>query len=144
MRLQESQLDWISAPSESRQSYPRQARSVMPAPSDSVPGRGRTTWQARRDDGMARAQDHAEEDVPGWTEAAAAFLRKFARDTAVGQPFMVEDARECSLGYVPEPDNGKAWGGAVQLAARRGWIVKAGYAAARSSNGSPKCQWRAA
>ena len=30
----------LFAPSESRPSYPRQARSVMPAPSDSEPGRG--------------------------------------------------------------------------------------------------------
>lgn len=104
MRLQETQLDWISAPSESRQSYLRQARSVMPAPSDSVPGRGRTTWQARRDDGMARAQGHAEADLPGWTEAAAEFLRDYAQ--TVAGPFLVEQARAASRHRVPKPANG--------------------------------------
>lgn len=126
-----AQLGFGFAPTTSR-TPSRDAR-----PSDSEPGRG--AYKARRDAGIARAREHAEADVPDWTETAAAYLRKFARDTAVGQPFMVEDASECSLGYVPEPDNGKAWGGAVQLAARRGWLRKAGYASARSSNGSPKC-----
>ena len=141
MRLQATQLDWISAPSESRQSYPRQARSVMPAPSDSVPGRGRTTWQARRDDGMARAQDHAEEDMPGWTEAAAEFLRDYAQ--TVAGPFLVEQARAASRHRVPKPANGKAWGPAAVMAVKRGWIVKAGFGPASSSNGSPKTLFRA-
>lgn len=135
MRLQETQLDWISAPSISR--TPR----GMPESSDSVPGRGRATWQARRDDGMARAQDHADEDVPGWTETAAEFLRDYAQ--TVAGPFLVEQARAASRHRVPKPANGKAWGPAAVMAVKRGWIVKAGFGPASSSNGSPKTLFRA-
>jgi len=94
----------------------------------------------RRDDGIRRAKEHAESDAPGWTEAAAAYLREYARQTC-GEPFLVENAIEVYRGA--RPANKRAWGAATQLAARRGWIVKAGYALARSSNQSPKCTWRA-
>jgi hypothetical protein len=95
--------------------------------------------RSRRDDGMQRAEDHAEADDPGWTESAATYLRFFARHAA-GQPFLVEDAAAI---YPYRPANGKAWGPAVRLAVKRGWLTKAGYAPARTSNLSPKCTWRA-
>lgn len=98
----------------------------------------------RAQDGIRLALEHADADVPGWTETAAAYLRDYAVRVAVGQPWLLEDARDASMGRVSDPDNLKAWGAAVQLAARRGWLVRAGYAPARSSNGSPKCLWRAA
>jgi len=105
-------------------------------------GPGPDHRKARRDEGMARAQEHAEADQPGWTEAAATFLRDYAQ--TVAGPFLVEQARIASKHRVAIPENAKAWGPAAVLAVKRGWIVKAGYAAARSSNGSPKCQWRTA
>ena len=136
MRLQATQLDWISAPSVSR------TPCGMPESPDSVPGRGRTTWKARRDEGMARAQEHAEADQPGWTEAAATFLRDYAQ--TVAGPFLVEQARTASKHRVALPENTKAWGPAAVLAVKRGWIVKAGYGPASSSNGSPKTLFRSA
>lgn len=99
------------------------------------------TPEARRDLGMARVRRAADDAAHDWTELAAAYLRDYALTTH-GQPFLVEDAAEVSR--LPAPPNAKAWGPAVQIAARRGWIVRAGYAPARSSNLSPKCLWRAA
>jgi hypothetical protein len=91
---------------------------------------------SRRDLGIARAQRKAGD---GWTEDAAAYLRHYAGNCH-GQPFLVEDA--ISVYHGPQPKNLKAWGAATQLAARRRWIVKVGYAPARTSNCSPKCTWR--
>ena len=85
---------------------------------------------------MARAQAHADADVPEWTDTAAAFLRAYAQ--SCGGTFLIEQARAASRGHIPQPENAKAWGPAAVLAVKRGWIVKAGYGPARSSNGSPK------
>lgn len=120
-----NQLDWLSPP-------PPQT----PRPLSRKAAAGRSTWQARRDEGMGRARDHAEEDVPGWTDAAAEFLRDYA--ATVAGPFLVEQARAASRHRVPAPGNSKAWGPAAVLAVKRGWIVKAGYGPASSSHGSPK------
>jgi hypothetical protein len=85
---------------------------------------------------MAAAQAHADADVSEWTEMAAAFLRDYAR--SCGGTFLVEQARQASAGKIPAPDNLKAWGPAAAKAVRKGWIAKAGYGPACSSNGSPK------
>ena len=90
----------------------------------------------RRDLGIARAELGA---GTHWTEAAAAYLREYATHHTFGQPFLIEDAAEVYEG--PRPRNAKAWGAATQLAARRGWISKAGSAPARSSNLSLKYTW---
>jgi hypothetical protein len=100
-------------------------------------------WVNRRDLGIARAQQRAEREHEGWTDLAAEYLRDYSTRVAHGQPFLLEDARDASYGRVVRPSNDKAWGAAVQRAAKRGWLAKAGYAPARSSNGSPKCTWRA-
>lgn len=92
----------------------------------------------RRETGIARVALAAGSE---WIEAAAAHLRDYARRT-YGQPFLIEDAAQVYRGAAPP--NAKSWGPAALAAARRGWIRKAGYAPARSSNLSPKCTWRAA
>jgi hypothetical protein len=97
---------------------------------------------ARRDLGIARAQRRAEREAgDDWTETAAAYLADYAHRVAGGQPFLIEDARDAAGARVPRVENGRAWGGAVRAAARRKWLVRAGYAPARSSNHSPKCLW---
>jgi hypothetical protein len=102
-------------------------------------------WVDRRDLGIARAERRARRECGDeWTLSAATYLALYARNTAVGQPFLLEDAREASAGKVTAPTNAKAWGAAVQFAVRSGWLQKAGYAPARSSNGSPKVLWRTA
>ena len=92
----------------------------------------------RMRDGMARAEAHAENDAPGWTERAALHLRAYA--LAHGE-FLIEDARET---FVERPANLKSWGPATTLAKNRQWIVKTGgVRAARSSNLSPALLWKA-
>ncbi len=94
----------------------------------------------RRDLGIARAQRRAERECgPTWTDAAAEYLAGYARGT-FGQPFLIEDAIVgCPL---QKPSNPRAWGAAVQKAARAGWIVKTGGSApARTSNCGLKALW---
>lgn len=94
----------------------------------------------RRDDGMARAAAHAEADAPGWIEKAVAFVHRHA---TMHQTFMTEDVRaEADSWPRLKVDEPRAWGPVLQLAARRRYIEKAGYAPAASSNRSPKVQWR--
>lgn len=97
----------------------------------------------RRELGITRAQLKAERSSPKWTDTAAEYLRGYATRIAVGQPFLIEDAIEASYGKAPSVANRRAWGAAVQAAARREWIEKDGFGPARSSNGSPKPRWRA-
>jgi hypothetical protein len=122
MRLHEVQQDLFAPP-------------PPPSRSDSRAARG-ASCKARRDAGIARARDHAEADLPGWTESAAAFLAAYA--LSVGGTFLVEQCRDASIGRLPAPDNLKAWGPATTFAIRKGWIRRVGWAPACSSNGSPK------
>lgn len=105
-------------------------------------------WLDRRDLGIHRAQVKAHRECgEDWTVRAATFLYHYAACVALGQPFMVEDARQVAHTKrygVPRNSNPKAWGAAVQMARRKGWIRAAGYAPARSSNGSPKVLWERA
>lgn len=96
-------------------------------------------WLTRRELGIARSVRRCPDE---WTESAAKYLRAYGEIITFGQPFLLEDARDASHGMVTQPPNLKAWGAATVYAVRRGWIVKAGYGPARSSNGSPKCLWR--
>ncbi len=97
-----------------------------------------TFARARRDDGIQRSGDHAGDN---WRRGARGYLLEYlaSRDG----PFMAEDVREFAeaRGFQRPPD-GRAWGVVFQSAAREHLIVKVGYAPARSSNLSPKVQWR--
>jgi len=127
-----AQIDWVS--------FPGGAALQASAPYHAKASPGASAWQARRDAGMAAAQAHADTDCPEWTDLAAAFLRDYA--ALVGGAFLVEQARIAALHRVPTPENLKAWGPAAVKAVRKGWIVKAGYGPASSSNGSPKTLFR--
>ena len=86
--------------------------------------------------GSRRAANRAERVDPGWTEQTALHLKRCAEEGS--EPFLVEEA---ACFYRPQPANRRAWGHAVRLAVKNGWIRKVGYAPAASSNGSPKCLW---
>lgn len=96
--------------------------------------------RARRDDGITRSGDHAGDT---WKRGARGYLLEYLATHA--GPFMAEDVREFaeSRGFQAPPD-GRAWGSVMQSAARAELIRKVGYAPARSSNLSPKVQWRVA
>ena len=96
--------------------------------------------RARRDDGIQRSGDHAGDT---WRRGARGYLLEYLA-THQG-PFMAEDVRQYAEthGFAFPPD-GRAWGVVFQSAARDRLIVKVGYAPAKSSNLSPKVQWKPA
>jgi hypothetical protein len=99
----------------------------------------------RRDEGAARAAEHADRVVdPKWQQKAYDFLLKIVRGLD-GQSFLAElVVAEAKAANFPAPPDGRAWGAVVQRAVRAGKIVKVGYAAASTSNCSPKVLWREA
>jgi hypothetical protein len=93
----------------------------------------------RAETGMQRSVDHADRDTPGWSERALEALRRYARIQA--EDFTIEKARAAIVLEAP-PDQ-RAFGAVTQSAIRKGYIQKTGgYAAASSSNGSPKPLYR--
>lgn len=96
--------------------------------------------RARRDDGIQRSGDHA---GTAWKRHATGYLKEFLVLKGKGNTFLAEDVREFAAALEDPPD-GRAWGSVFQDAARKGLIVKAGYAPAKSSNLSPKVLWRVA
>jgi hypothetical protein len=98
---------------------------------------------ARRDDGMTRAVEHADAVEPDWSTRAYVCLAEFCRERGA-LTFLTEDVRAFALNRnLPPPPDGRAWGAVIQRAAREGLIVRMGYAAAKSSNLSPKVLWGA-
>lgn len=91
----------------------------------------------RAERGMRDAAIGAEEKSPGWHAQALEAVREFAATHS--EPFMAEQVR-ASMPF--KNVDARAFGSVMQDAYRRGWIEKAGYAPANSSNRSPKVQWR--
>lgn len=93
--------------------------------------------------GALFAAEHADNVEQTWSQKAGILFVDYARDVALGQPFLTEDARswaECQ-GLPPPPDK-RAWGFIAKAMREANHTTFAGYAPAKSSNGSPKCQWR--
>lgn len=87
------------------------------------------------------AAERADQHVDDWTPRALQMLVAFARD-ARGD-FLIEDARAYAEARdLPAPTDERAWGHVAQRAKRAGLIEPVGFAASRSSNGSPKTLWR--
>ena len=96
--------------------------------------------RARRDDGIQRSGDHAGEN---WRGSARGYLLEYLATT--NGPFLAEDVRKFAESrQFAKPPDGRAWGMVFLAASREHLIVKVGYAPAKSSNLSPKVQWRAA
>lgn len=89
-----------------------------------------------------RCADKADALAPGWLERACQSVVRYAHE-APG-PFLLEDARAAAEADGLKARDGRAWGAVIQRLKRDGRIVFAGYGAAKSSHGSPKCAWRAA
>ena len=89
--------------------------------------------EAEAQRGMDQSAATAEQDRPGWSEAAYSLLCRFAADHPEG--FTSEDVADAGepLGL----GSSKAWGAVYQRAARNGIIVKAGYAPTRRRHLSP-------
>jgi hypothetical protein len=93
---------------------------------------------ARRDDGMARATNHATAVTPRWADTAYEFLQDYSALNF--QPFLTEDVVLASEGQVPEPPDRRAWGSIMAKGARRGIIRREGWATDKFM--SPKPLWR--
>ena len=98
--------------------------------------------ETRRELGIERAGDHADDVDTGWTDRAADEIAAFAR--AKGQPFVIEEVRPEAETRIGAPPDERAWGAAARKALRAGAIRKVGYAPTNSSNRSPKTLWACA
>lgn len=97
--------------------------------------------RVRRDDGIARAVDHADRVSHAWSVLAYTYIVSWAKGH--GEPFLAEEAIASALEFgVPKPPDNRAFGAIIQRAARAGLIVKAGYREDRYC--SPKTLWRRA
>lgn len=95
--------------------------------------------ESRRDDGMQRAVEHADDVKPYWSDMAMTWVLVY-RD--MHAEFLAEDVRAYAhAGGLPGPPDGRAWGAVIRRAAKAGHIVKVGYAPAKTSNLSPKVLW---
>lgn len=89
--------------------------------------------EARRDRAIESvARDHE------WQERALEFVEHYAQSHA---SFMAEDVREAAR-LLGEPHDGRAWGSVFKRAQTLGLIRADGFAAARTSNMSPKVKWK--
>lgn len=96
--------------------------------------------RARRDDGMQQAIDHAEAVKAGWRKDALELFRRYA---LTHELFLTEDVREANPGFhVPPECDERAWGQVARDAIKNGYVERAGFAPAKSSNCSPKVMWR--
>jgi hypothetical protein len=94
---------------------------------------------ARRDQGIARAGDHAGDR---WKRSARGYLLEFLSSPRL--EFLAEDVREFAEGRgIESPPDGRAWGAVMRSAQRDGLICAVGAARAKSSNLSYKVLWRA-
>lgn len=82
-----------------------------------------------RDQGIARAVNHADEVNSGWSEAAYIFLNQYIRTHST---FLAEDVREAATGIIPAPPHARAWAAIVLRAAKAGLITKTGYASVKN------------
>lgn len=94
----------------------------------------------RRDQGVERSAGHANRVESEWTGQALGMLTAFASQH--GEPFLIEEARAWAEARgLPEPPDKRSWGAVARSAAAKKRIRKVGFAAAASSNASPKVQW---
>lgn len=93
--------------------------------------------QTAAETGINRAADHAEREFSGWVEEACEALG-WAASVIKNERFTIEQLRQLTSGLQDPPDL-RSWGAATRRATNLGYIVRtAGYAAAASSNNSPK------
>lgn len=96
---------------------------------------------AKRDSAMESVAAHAEENSPGWTISAEAWLRRYAREH---RQFISEECTQAAYaaGAVEEPADARAWGKIFKRVAKSGEIAKDGYGISRRRNMSPTPLWR--
>ncbi len=100
--------------------------------------------EIRRDQGMSRAEAHADRVTVNWREVASTALEKYLSEHG-NAPFLAEQFIDWTRKHgVPQPPDGRAWGSVFSAARRGKRIERIGTAAASTSNLSPKPLWRRA
>lgn len=95
-----------------------------------------------RDRGIERAVDHADREIPSWSDVALEYVRQYARNHG---EFLSEEPRQYAESRgLPDPPDKRAWGAVMLRAARAGYIRKIGYAQANDPrvHGSINTLWR--
>ena len=95
-----------------------------------------------RDLGIDRASANADRRNDSWNDRALSFLRKWL-STHDDTPFFIEEVRVAATAELPEPPDGRAWGGVAIRAVHAGLIKSKGYGQTASVKGhrSPKTLW---
>jgi hypothetical protein len=84
------------------------------------------TGEDLRDIGMQQAVDHADENIPKWSEQALNYVKKFLEESPLADSeFMTEEVRLWAYSKgLPRPPHDRAWGGVTTKAARLGLITR--------------------
>lgn len=99
------------------------------------------TPEERRDQGIENATQHANRVRREWSAQADAYAKMMIARRGF-KPFLLEEIVEASKrDGVPQPPDGRAWGGVIIRLAKEGLVRKMGYGAAKTSNTSPKVLW---
>jgi hypothetical protein len=78
-----------------------------------------------------------------WHRAADKLLDEYLVATRCQENFLAEQFVAWAASRIEAPPDPRAWGPVIQRAAHKKKIIRVGYAPATTSNGSPKCLWRA-
>ena len=95
-----------------------------------------------RDDGIRRAANHAEHQRAGWNELADVLLREFAKDRAT---FNAAQFAAYARGRgLPNPPDGRAFGGVIMRAKRDKLVAFDGYEPSPDPkhHAGPVTRWR--
>ena len=97
---------------------------------------------ARRqaEEGMGRALDRAEREIPEWGDLAYARVVGYAKEHLQFCGWMVVKAANADPNF-PIAPNDKAWGSVIQRAAREKIIVRCGTAKDPHRHGNPIPLW---
>lgn len=92
-------------------------------------------FDARRDQGIARAVDHADRVIDQWSEDAYKLLLAYAG----GREFLSEEFVDYARAALPAPPDARAFGGPIRRAVNAGVIRRIGYRLDKYR--SPKPVW---
>ncbi|GAG02490.1 unnamed protein product, partial [marine sediment metagenome] len=85
--------------------------------------------QRLRDKGIAQSLEKADRQIDKWSSKAYGFLLEY---TKTNREFMAEDVRNASIGFIPQPKNGRAWGGVFVMAKKNGIIISKGFSSVKN------------
>lgn len=91
-----------------------------------------------RDVGMTRAVEHANRVVPGWSDAALAYVKAYCLRTEGLFTAEMIVASYDAAGHI-QPASTKAWGSVMQRAQREGLMVRKDFEGRRAKGHASPC-----